>query len=305
VNRRYVLVSFLLTIVFAAVFPGAGKAQIRTSARLSQLSERPVCSEEASDPSSNTRDIRAARLSFISYLRTESECGASQRERWSLQDDVPRHALPEFSERDPIESELHQLGAAGYTIAVARQHVLAILRENNSCSAWYAQAEPDPEQKFASLRFQTDPNGEDSSFAEYDYFSLTYREPYVARAQQNVGAGSIITLNSNGAFFVSHAALKLRLNAGGPMIPQAQKYLHVGGYTGGSLYGQITTLLHEYGHIVGLLPVDRGEARSALRSTQNTETVVDHCRRQIEASTNRAVVLSLSLAMLERNGKHR
>ena len=301
-NRRFVLVSFLFTIFLDATIPGAATAQIRRPTPLPQLSERQVCSEEASDRSSNSR---TARLSFISYLRTESECGVSQGERWSLLDHPPRQALPEFSWSDPIERELHQLGAAGYTVAVARQQVLAILRENNSCSAWYAQAEPDPEEKFASLRFQTDPNGEDSSIGVYDYFGVIYREPYVARAQQDVGSGSTVTLNSNGAFFVSRAPIKLRLSGGGPLIPHAFKELHVGSYTGGSLYGQIATLLHEYGHIVGLLPVDRGEASSALLSTQNTETVVGHCRKQIEASINRAVVLPVSLAIPERNGKHR
>jgi hypothetical protein len=302
VNRQYILASCLLTIFFATAFPGAGNAQIRKSPRRLEFSERPVCSEEAGDPPALRR---TARLSFISYLRTEGECGASQPGEWSLYDDPPRQTLPAFSGRDSVQSELQQLGAAGYAIAVARQNVLAILRENNSCSAWYAQAEPGPELKFASLRFQTDANGEDSAIGEYDYFSVTYREPYVARAQQDVGAGSFITINANGAFFVSRAPVKLRLSGGGPLIPQAHKELHVGSYPGGSLYAQIATLLHEYGHIVGLLPVDRGEAGSAMLSTQNTETVVDHCRRQIEASANRAVVLPLALARFEPSGKHR
>ena len=297
-NRRYVF----FTIFLAAAFPGAGKAQVRMSDRLPQLSERPVCSEEASDPSSNTR---AARLRFISYLRTESECGALPGERWSLGDGPPRQALPEFSGRDPIETELRQFGAAGYSIAVARQNVMAILRESNSCSAWYLEAEPDPAQKFASLRFQTDSSGEDSAVGEYEYSGVIYREPYVARAQQGVAAGSIITLNSHGAFFVLYAPIRLRLGAGGPLVPQAQKPLHVGTYDGGSLNAQITTLLHEYGHIVGLLPVDMGEAGSPLLSTQNTETVLDRCRRQIEASANRAVALSISLAVPEQKVKHR
>jgi hypothetical protein len=302
VNRRYILASCFLAIFFASAFPGAAKAQIRNPPRRLQFSERPLCSEEAGDPPSLSR---TARLSFISYLATEGECGAAQRGEGSLPDDPPRHALPTFSRRDSVESELQQLGAAGYAIAAARQNVLAILRENNSCSAWYAQAEPGPELKFASLRFQTDANGEDSAIGEYDYFSVTYREPYVARAQQDVGAGSFITINANGAFFVSRAPVKLRLSGGGPLIPQAHKELHVGSYPGGSLYAQIATLLHEYGHIVGLLPVDRGEAGSAMLSTQNTETVVDHCRRQIEASANRAVVLPLALVGFEPSGKHR
>jgi hypothetical protein len=128
---------------------------------------------------------------------------------------------------------------------------------------------------------------------------VAYREPYAARAQQAVGAGSTITLNSNGAFFVYRAPVSVRLSGGGPLIPQSTRQLHVGSYSGGSLNAQITVLLHEYGHIVGLLPVDRGEAGSALLSTQNTDTVLDHCRRQIEASANRVIAIPVTLANLE------
>ena len=294
-DRRHALTSCFLTAL-VLVCANAASAQIRRPARTAQFSELAACSDEAGAPS---QEIQAARLSFVSYVRTESDCDAPSHEL-DFRYDQPPKVSPESLERDPIESQLRLIGAPGYVIAVVRQHVLAILRENNACSAWYAQAEPDPAKKFATLRFQTDSNGEATAVGEYTFYSVAFHEPFVARAQQEVGAGSTITLNSNGAFFIYRAPVSIRLNGGGPLIPQSRRQLHVGSYDGGSLNAQITTLLHEYGHIVGLLPVDRGEAGSALLSTQNTETVLDHCRRQIEASANRIIVIPVTLANLER-----
>ena len=82
-------------------------------------------------------------------------------------------------------------------------------------------------------------------------------------------------------------------------MEQLPRLLHVGSYSGGSVNAQVTTLLHEFGHIVGLLPIDSGEANSAILSTQNTQVVLAHCRKQIEASANRSVMLPESLARLE------
>lgn len=299
-NRRHVfaLALFMFLVITST---SAGNAQSRLRGRQPQSSERSVCSEELDDR-------RAAHLSFASYLRNEDECVSELGERWNLDSDQPRseqrpQSLPAFRERDPVEGELSQIGAAGYSIAVARQQVLAILRENSSCSAWYAQAEPDPAEKFASLHFQIDSDGEDTATSEYNHLRVIYRDPWVARAQQEVGAGSTITLNSHAAFFLSRAPVKVRLAGAGPFVSQLHKELHVEKYGGGSLNAQVTTLLHEYGHIVGMLPVDRGEPGSALLSTENTEVVLGHCRKQIEASANRAVMLPLTLATLERNRK--
>jgi len=301
--RRHVFTFALyMFLVFACAF--AVNAQSRLRIRQPQFSERPVCSGELDD----TRDERAAHLSFASYLRNETECARVAGERRNLPSnqpgrEQPPQSLPEFQKRDPIDGELRQIGAAGYGIAAAREQVLAILRENNSCSAWYAEVEPDPAEKFRSLHFQIDTDGEDTATGEYNHTGVIYREPWVARAQQEVVAGSTITLNSHAAFFVSRAPAKLRLGSGGPFISQSHKELHVEKYGGGSLNAQVTTLLHEYGHTVGLLPVDSGEARSALLSTQNTDVVLAHCRKQIEASANRTIMLPLALAMLERDRK--
>ena len=235
----------------------------------------------------------------MSYLVSTMECEGAEYRRRRFWDAPSPVELDEVAPSQLADSELRLLGHAGFALARARQQVLQILRENSSCSAWYALAEVNPQRKFASLQYQIDAHGEDTTIADQNSFGWYYHEPYVARAQQNVGAGSIITVNAHGAFFLQRAPLKGRWSDRGPLLQQPLRYLHVASYSGGSLNAQVTTLLHEFAHVVDLLPVDTGEANSGLRSTQNTGTVLLHCRKQIEASANRVIVLPLSLAQLE------
>ena len=211
----------------------------------------------------------------------------------------PSRGVPAVTAGDPVQDELAAMGAPGFYILRAREEVIEILRQANSCSLWYAEAEPGLVLKFASLHFLVDEQGEMVSFGEFRSGGVTYREPYVARAQESVGSGSIITLNAHGAFFQTEAPAKLRLQPAGPLTMVQPKRLHVADYLGGSLNAQVTTLLHEFGHIVGILPVDSGEASSALLSTQNTATLLQHCRKQIEASRERTILLPASVKRLE------
>jgi len=275
--------------------------QTRRPLRLPGFSEGPACSGEIANPAGT---LRTARLSYVSYLRNAEECGFPRSDRSPLNEEEPSPARLLTLPADPLEKEFLGMGAAGFVIAAARQQVILILAENSSCSSWYAQEEPKSASKFASLHFRVDAQGEDTAIGDYNYFGLYYREPYVARAQQNVGAGSIITLNEYGAFFLWRAPAKARWS-GGPLVPQPPKLLRIGNYLGGTVNSQVTTMLHEFAHIIGLLPIDSGEANSALMSTQNTETVLRYCRKQIEASANRTIVLPLSLAQLDRLARDR
>lgn len=290
--------AFLVVVISAALFAASGSAQTRTSARFSQLSSLDPCANELDG--SGTRHV--ARLSVVSYLRSASECDVPEADRAGFPDASARRAdsWPVDTEKPfgLVDAELSLLGSAGFLVASARQQVLQILAEHSSCSAWYAQAEENPQRKFASLHYRIDETGESTAFGEYKPFGLAYHEPYVARAQQDVGAGSIITLNAHGAFFLERAPFKLRLNDGAPLFDRSLVYLHVASYSGGTSNAQVATLLHEYAHIVGLLPIDFGEANSAALSTQNTATVLQHCRKQVEASSKRAVVLPASFAGL-------
>ena len=207
----------------------------------------------------------------------------------------PPAVTSRFAE-DPVEAELAAMGSDGMLIAGARQQVLEILREGNSCSGWFAQEEPNPAVKFASLHFQSDAAGSSFSLGDFDAVSFSIVQPYVARAQESVGSGSMITLNAHGAFFQQRAGMMFRLPGSTPHSGPTISMLHVGDYQGGSLKAQVATLLHEYAHIVGLIPVDTGRPDGAQLSTQNTETVLRHCRKQIDASPNRTILLPASFA---------
>jgi hypothetical protein len=291
-HTRAIWMSAIISLFFSAATNG----QIRRPARLPQLSERAPCLDEADTAWEDSSHI--PRISFVSYLRTVNECAADEPGSRHLSAAPTLPAGEQVPPSEPPNSEFQQLGYQGFVIARARLQVLDILREGNSCSAWYAGAEPNPWIKFASLHYSVDGEGEDTAVGDRSFLRLYYREPYVARAQQSVGAGSIITLNAHGAFFAGRAPARVYWD-GGPVIQQTNKFLHVAMYPGNSVNAQVTTLLHEFGHIVGLLPIDSGDVASAILSTRNSEVVLSHCRKRIEASANRSIMLPESLARLE------
>lgn len=285
--------TFLVSLISSALFSPSGYGQARSSSpRLSPFFALDPCISEQDGAAGR----HSARLSLVSYLRTATDCDGPEPDHARFPYEPPaRRAEP----RQPAglgEEDLSRLGSPGLSIFGARQQVLQILGESSTCSAWYAQAEENAQQKFASLRYLIDEEGEDTVVGEASAIGLAYREPYVARAQESVGAGSIITLNAHGAFFRTRASFKLRLHDGAPMAERSTVFLRVAHYSGGSLNAQVATLLHEYAHIVGILPVDFGEANSGSVSTRNTDTVLQHCRKQIEASSKRVVVLPASFA---------
>ena len=287
----------LLSAIVFLFFSTAVNGQIRRPVRFLPSTDRVPCIDEtdiAGQELSNT-----PRITFVSYLRSANECVAEEPKLRHSADEPTLPAGDKVRPPGTPDSEFQQFGPQGFVIARARRQVLEILREGSSCSVWYARAEPDPWIKFASLHFRVDGEGEDTAIGDYSSLGLYYREPYVAWAQQSVGPGSIITLNGHGAFFGLRARTRVHWGVGGPLVEQLPRLLHVGSYRGGSVNAQVTTLLHEFGHIVGLLPIDSGEANSAILSTQNTQVVLAHCRKQIEASANRSVMLPESLARLE------
>jgi hypothetical protein len=277
----------------------AVEAQDKTILRVSLRSPAAACAVPVPDDSQ-----LVDRLALLSQTSPyfDADCLPRKPNRLLEPPSRPQTDLRTAAPPDSTEDQLETMGASGFYIGRARQEVLEILREGNSCSAWYAEAEPELVAKFASLHFEVDEQGETMTLGEYDSGDVSYREPYVARAQENVGRGSIITLNAHGAFFQSRALAKLRFQ-GGPFFVQAPKPLHVADYAGGSLNAQVTTLLHEFGHIVGILPVDSGEPRAPLLSTQNTATLLRHCRKQIEASRDRTILMPTSLARLEQSAR--
>ncbi len=79
-------------------------------------------------------------------------------------------------------------------------------------------------------------------------------------------------------------SLRYRIDESGP--PYTFKLQNASGEW---LYQQpyvakVTALLHEFSHVVGLLPADGGTVFGSELSTQNTQIVLRHCRAEVEAA---------------------
>jgi len=214
----------------------------------------------------------------ISSTRTEHLDGIAQPSGKNLQD----VQWPEAS--DPVNIELKVMGPLGHAIQLARQNVLDILEAASPCSAWFQQTELDPATKFRSIHYVVDHHGPNSTLklqnAANGWF---YQQPYIASSYENSGANSTITINANGAFFKQTAAVRIVPRDGGPAGLDITHLQHLDIYTGGTREAQVTTLLHEFGHIIGLLPVDFGTPEGPQLSTENTRTALRHCRAEVES----------------------
>jgi hypothetical protein len=184
---------------------------------------------------------------------------------------------------DPIRLRLLDMGARGWAIEQAREHVLAILRADNSCSAWFREANSNAADIFDSLNFSL-ADGPKDILAFKSSEETVLQHPYSARVEENAGPNATILLNARGPFFVNTAEIFERVTASGFLRPVGRRELRIGSYTGGTLSAQMTTLLHELGHVIGRLPDDSDE--SSGLSMQNTERVLHACRAEINASAH-------------------
>jgi len=192
---------------------------------------------------------------------------------------------------DPVTAELISFGNRAPVISQARSAVLAILTAQNSCSAWFRSAEPEAAEKFRSLRFAVDYSGSpDIVRVESWERNPVYYQPYAARTGQNVGWGSTITLNDKGAFFRNSAPIRIDVDSLRHGYAGISKRLFVGDFSGATREVQILTLLHEFGHVVDLLPVDAGVAAGPQISTRNTELVLRHCGGAIRKAARQMFV---------------
>ena len=185
---------------------------------------------------------------------------------------------------DTVPAELSALGKPGGKIARAREEVLDILRSENACTEWFATKDRTPAETFRSLSFLLDPRGPQDIFASMiDQSVLMMRQPYVARATQDGGAYTAIVINANGAFYRAQGQIQKTAPEGGPLQLAGTHLLTVGSYRGDTLSAQVVTLLHEFGHIIDLLPEDADNLDG--KSVRNTDEVLRHCRGEIEART--------------------
>ena len=187
---------------------------------------------------------------------------------------------------DTVPAELSALGKAGLIIERAREEVLEILRSENACTEWFEAKDASPAATFQSLDFSLDRNGQQDIFESKESESrFILRHPYVARATQNGGAHTAITINAYGAFYRLQGQVQKISQEGRPLQLDGTRVLTVGSYSGNTLPAQAVTLLHEFGHIIDLLPEDADNLDG--KSVRNTDEVLRHCRAEVDARAKR------------------
>jgi hypothetical protein len=188
--------------------------------------------------------------------------------------------------RDPVQEDLATMGKTGQKILRARERILEILQGENTCSAWFREKDSNPADAFRTLSFEIDSRGEEFVLKSKGADNVTiFRNPYVARVFQADGRYGRITINTKGAFFFPVAMVIEPQGEGRLWISRGVRSLGVGPYGGDSMHAQILTLLHEFGHLVDLLPTDEGDQDG--KSARNTGEVLRFCRSEIESKVRR------------------
>jgi len=188
--------------------------------------------------------------------------------------------------RDMVQEELASMGKPGQKILRARERVLEILQTGNPCSAWFREKDSNPAATFRTLSFTVDRKGEEFVLESRNPGDMSiFRNPYVARVFQADGSYATITINLKGAFFSPMARVVEVQKGGGPWSLLGSRVLGVGPYQGDSMHAQILALLHEFGHLVDLLPTDEGDQDG--KSVHNTNEVLRFCRAEVESKARR------------------
>ena len=184
--------------------------------------------------------------------------------------------------RDSVPDDLNTMGKQGQKILFARQKVLEILQTENACTEWYRSKDVDPAATFRTLTFSLDRQGEAYVRKTNELGEMVFiRSPYVASVMQGEGRDATVSINVNGAFFYPVATILKSGKDGGPLYFQGPHLLRVGPYAGGTLKAQVVALLHEFGHVIDLLPPDWGDYEG--KSQQNTAEVLRFCRAEVES----------------------
>ena len=184
--------------------------------------------------------------------------------------------------RDHVRDDLNAMGKQGQAILRARDKVLEILQTENTCSDWYRAKDPNPAATLRTLTFALDRRGD--PYVRSIPASggiLIIRNPYVASVMQGEGPNATVSINTNGAFFLSMATVTDDRFEGGPLSFRGARPIQVGPYPGGSFRAQVLALLHEFGHVIDLLPPDHDDYEG--KSRQNTADVLRVCRSQVES----------------------
>ena len=187
--------------------------------------------------------------------------------------------------KDLVQEYLASLGKPGQKILRARERVLEILQTENACSAWFQEKDPSAADTFRTLNYAVDRQGEELILESRDPDNTTifFRNPYVAKVFQGDGRYATITINAKGAFFSPMAGVVEVWKEGGPVTIRTPRATGVGPYAGDTTYAQVLVLLHEFGHVLDLLPVDENNVDG--KSVQNTNEVLRFCRAEVESKS--------------------
>ncbi len=184
--------------------------------------------------------------------------------------------------RDLVQEDLATKGKTGQKILRARERVLAILETENACSAWFREKDLNPAETFRTLNYAVDRHGEEFVHVSKDMGSdYIYRDPYVASVGQDTGAFATITLNAGGAFFHAQTTMLVVPKDGGQLGFGGPRSVNIGPYPGDSVAAQTLALLHEFGHVLDLLPTDFDNEDG--KSMRNTGEVLRYCRAEIDS----------------------
>jgi len=190
---------------------------------------------------------------------------------------------------DVVQGSLAAMGKPGQKIMRARERVLEILQSGNACSAWFQGRDANPAATFQTLAYDIDHHGEEVVHVSRDSWpEYSYRDPYVAKVGQDTGAFATITLNAGGAFFHAQATTVVVSKEGGLSKLGGPRLINVGPYTGDTVAAQTLVLLHEFGHVLNLLPGDFDNEEG--KSMQNTAEVLRFCRAEVESKTRRVTL---------------
>jgi hypothetical protein len=188
--------------------------------------------------------------------------------------------------KDVVQANLDAMGKSGQKISRAREKVLEILGTENSCSAWFREKDSNPAATFRTLRFELDRHGEELIRESRDSGPFyIFRNPYVARVIQGDGPYGTVTINLKGAFFSTAAQIVEVSKEGGPSNLRGTRVLHIGPFDGNTLPAQVVTLLHEFGHVLEILPFDQDNFEG--KSVQNTHEVLRHCGAELNLPSKR------------------
>jgi hypothetical protein len=281
-GRRGVLTAVFSLFVFPAIVP-AQSGLVRGDLPATVQTGRSLFSTQPCPAADFEPHLRLPGLRGNSDLTV---CGASPGD---VPDSIPCTSGPnqvstcEAASDSATQTALTSLGKKRKSVSAARAKVLEILDADNACSAWFRRLEPDPAHTFRTLSFAMDEKATDYVIERIEGSNRAFVNPYVATVVQSGGEFQAVTLNAGGAFFRAAATLIRLAKEGGPVQFQGARMLKVGPYMGNTLNAQSTTLLHELGHVIGLLPLDTNDANG--QSAANTREVLRHCQPEIESAT--------------------